>query len=201
MAFIPTPSGVEIVDKGIQNGVPVVNVYHVAVAGVITSTVLLNVATVFKSWVDGYKLPMLDSSFVQQSVTAKDISVANGNEQTINYTSGGNGTAGNAPMAANAAVVVSWRTYNTGRSFRGRTYLGGLEQTYLLNAQNLTTSAATSIAAAMGALQSLLTSAGYILSVLSLVADKVARVSGLLTTIIGIVVDTKIDSQRRRTAN
>lgn len=201
MAFIATPNCVEVVDKGIQNGVPVVNVTHWKVTGAINTALLTAVATTYKGWVDGYKLPMLDSSFVQQSITAKDVSVANGEEVALTYTSGGNGTAGNAPMAANAAICISLRTIKTGRSFRGRFYLGGLEQTYLLTAQNITTASASSISAAFAALISLMTTAGYILGVLSKFAAKVARVTGLLTDVIGIVVDTKVDSQRRRTAN
>src|SRR5882757_8652889 len=194
MPFIPTPNCVQVVDKGIQNGVPIVNVTHWRVTGAIDTALLTAVATVYKSWVDGYKLPLLDSSFVEQSVTAKDVSVANGEEVALTYTSGGNGTAGNAPMAANAAIVTSLRTIKTGRSFRGRYYWGGLEQTYLTTAQNISTSSATSISAAFSALMSLMNSAGYILGVLSKYADKVARITGLLTTVFGIVVDTKVDS-------
>jgi hypothetical protein len=42
---------------------------------------------------------------------------------------------------------------------------------------------------------------GKVLVVVSRFADKVARTVALTTDIIGLITDTKIDSQRRRTAN
>jgi hypothetical protein len=97
--------------------------------------------------------------------------------------------------------VISWRTGAIGRSFRGRTYIGGLDGAATITAQSVSTSFAGAIAAAASDLIDRLQTYGAALAVLSRYASKVLRVTGLLTEIISVLVDTKIDSQRRRTAN
>lgn len=201
MPFIPTPRGVEVVVKATQNTIPVVNVYHVDVAGPVDDTNLQDVRNVFGTWMTGTLLPLLDSSYVLNEIVATDISVANGHQFSTSYTTGNAGGISGQPAAANAAVVISWRTASIGRSFRGRTYIGGLNNGILVSAQNIGTTYATSFAGAAQDLIDLLTTAGYILSVLSKFSNLVARAAGVLTEIISFVVDTKVDSQRRRTAN
>lgn len=104
-------------------------------------------------------------------------------------------------MAANAAMCVSLRTSFTGRSFRGRMFIGGLGQAGLQDAQNFTP---TYVAAVAGVVEDFITALNTInqtLVVVSNYALGVVRVIALATEIISIIVDTKVDSQRRRTAN
>jgi len=201
MAFQAVPNGVEVVFNATQNTIPIVNVYHVKTPGAVTDTALIEVSAAFFDWWQDHMQASQHTSYVLNSIVATDISVANGHQVTTVLTSDNAGTAGNSAAAANAAAVLSWRTANIGRSFRGRTYVGGVPQDGLLNAQALTTAAATSYATAGAALIDALEAAGYVLSVLSRFAAGVQRVTGLLTQIIEVVVDTKVDSQRRRTAN
>jgi hypothetical protein len=63
------------------------------------------------------------------------------------------------------------------------------------------TVAAGTYATAFSALLSGLAAVGQTLVVVSRFADKVARVTALVTEIVALIVNTKIDSQRRRTAN
>jgi len=201
MAFIPTPEGIEIVVHGAQEGIPVVNTYHVSAGGSPTDTQLQDAAEAVSSWMITDMIPYLDSTYVIQDVVATDISVADGHQFTDLSAAGYGGTIVGAPMAANAAVVISWRTARTGRSYRGRTYIGGLNNGILLDPHNITTVYAGHYATAGQSLIDILAVAGLVLSVLSKVADKVARVAGVLTEIVSLIVDTKVDSQRRRTAN
>ena len=201
MAFIPTTHGVEVVVKGHQGTVPVVNVYHVDAGAAVTETVLEGVEAVFSDWMTGTLLPSLSSTFTLDTITAKDISVANGSEFTETFTTGNVGGASGAPVAANAALVVSQRTNKTGRSFRGRTYVGALPASQQQDEHNMETTYAAGILDEFGDLIDALQSAGYVLCVLSKVANGVQRLTGVLTEIIALIVDTKIDSQRRRTAN
>jgi hypothetical protein len=104
-------------------------------------------------------------------------------------------------MAANAAMCISLRTNFTGRSFRGRFYLGGIDATNQLNAQNFTTAGAAAFAGVMEDFIDALAAINQTLVVVSNYAAGVVRVVALATEIISVIVDTKIDSQRRRTAN
>jgi hypothetical protein len=103
--------------------------------------------------------------------------------------------------AANAALVASLRTNFTGRSFRGRFYLGGLGQGILQDAQNATTVFATDFANTFANFIAGLNTINKTLVVVSNYANKVLRITALATEVISIIVDTKLDSQRRRTAN
>jgi len=200
MPFVPTPNGLECVIKMTQQGVPVVNVYHFDAGHSITITDVNAVLTAMDTWLTNQFAPLVSSTITFDEIVVTDISVANGIQGSIIPTTATGGAAG-TPAAANAALVVSQRTNFTGRSFRGRTYIGGLTQTVQVTSHEVTT---TYVAAVVVAWQNLITTlqtAGYVLSVLSKVALGVSRAAGILTEIVGLVVNTTIDSQRRRTAN
>ena len=201
MVFQSTPHGVEVEVKGRQEDVPVVNVYHVNVGATPTPTDLDNIRDIFSTWMTSTWLPNVHTSYTLDSITAKDIEVEDGPESAIAFTTDNTGAAGGEPSAANAALVISWRTARTGRSFRGRTYLGGLPNAELVDPHNVNPTYAGTVAAIGDALMTALTAAGYTLSVLSRISAGVARVTGLLSEIIQVITDTKVDSQRRRTAN
>jgi hypothetical protein len=201
MAFIPTPQGVKVAVEGSQEAIPVVNVYHVDAGAAVSDTILDDVAAVFSNWMTTTLLPLLDSTYVLNRIVVTDISVANGHQSILTFTTGNVGGITGQPCAANAALCISWRTLQTGRSFRGRTYVGGLNNGVLVDPHTMGTTYANGFATAFVNLRTAIQTAGYVLSVLSLVANKIARVAGVLTEITSLIVDTKIDSQRRRTAN
>ena len=196
-----TPRGIKIVLEATQNTTPVVNVWNVQAPATVTLTDLNDVSTVMDAWIISDLLPLMHSSWHAQQLIVTDLSSATPSQVITPLGVGYEGQVGGDPTAANAAVCVSWRTAVIGRSYRGRTFLGGLPNVYLASAQNINTANAVGIAAAAANLISVLTTAGYILSVLSYYSNLVLRVSGLLTEIVSVIVDTKVDSQRRRTAN
>jgi hypothetical protein len=104
-------------------------------------------------------------------------------------------------MAANAAMCVSLRTNYTGRSFRGRFYVGGIGAAAQVSAQNFNTGAAAAVAGYFEDFLDALEAISMHLVVVSNFASGVVRIVALATQIISVIVDTKIDSQRRRTAN
>lgn len=201
MAVQLVPNGVSVVFNATQNSVPIVNVYHVKTPGAVTDAALLDISEVFFDWWQANMQASLHNTYVLHSIVATDLSTIGGHQVTTVLTTDNAGTAGDAAAAANAAVVQSWRTASIGRSYRGRTYIGGIPQAALLNAQTLQTSVATTYATAGAALIDALETAGFVLAVLSRYAAGVLRVTGLLTQILEVVVDVKVDSQRRRTAN
>jgi len=200
MAFQPTPNGIKIEMNATQNGVPVVNVFHVKAPGAVSTADLDDALAVFHTWwgtiKDGFH-----PSYVLNNFTATDISVEDGVQTILPETTGNVGTGTGAAAGGNVAIVASFRTGFTGRSFRGRSYRGGVLNGTLESAQNISVGAASGIAAQYVNLINALTTANLTLCVLSRYANKVLRVAGLLTEIIEVLVDTKIDSQRRRTAN
>ncbi len=201
MAFQSTPNGVEVVIKGSQEGIPVVNVHHINVGATPTPTDLDNIRNIYSTWMTGTVLVGLHNTYTLNSITAKDIEVADGPESTIAFTTGNVGTVGGDPTPANAAIVASLRTARTGRSFRGRTYFGAIPDNQLADPHNVLTSYAGAVAGWVDTLITALDTAGYALSVLSRVAAGVLRVTGLLSEVVQVITDTKVDSQRRRTAN
>jgi len=200
MAFVPTPQGVETVLKMTQQGVPVVNVYHFDVGHSVTLADLQGINAAMDAWLTSDFAPLVSSTVAFDSIVSTDISVANG-MQDLQIPTTANGGAGGTPTAANAALVVSWRTPFSGRSFRGRTYIGGLTQTVQTTSHEVTTTYQAAVVASFQNLITALQTAGYVLSVLSKVALGVQRVTGILTEIVGFITNTTIDSQRRRTGN
>lgn len=201
MPFIPTPLGVKVSIEAVQNSIPVVNVFHVKTPSAPTITMLQEIADVFETWVQTTYRNRMHESWRCDRVVVTDVSVANGAQVINPLTTDQFGTNAGDPAAANAAVVVSWRTGLTGRSYRGRTYIGALPNSVLVTPQNVSVTYATNTLAAFTDLLDALETAGYVLCVLSKFANKAARLFGVLTEITGLIVDTKVDSQRRRTAN
>lgn len=201
MAFQATPRGIEVACKFTQNGVPIVNVFNIDAGHAVTITDLQDVAGVFATWWDTVAYLYFHSSLLFDEFVVKDISVENGQQVVVSGPTHTAGNQGGDAAGANVALCTTWKTDFTGRSFRGRTYWGGLPQAYLQTAQVFTSSALTNIGAVAAGLKDLLEDAGYTLSVLSRYANLLQRVLGLLTQITTIVLDNKVDSQRRRTAN
>ena len=201
MAFQNVPNGIECVVHATQNGIPVVNVFHVKTPGLVSDADLTSVATIVLGWLRGSIFPAVNASYVLTDVTATDISTEGGHQVVLNGISTDHGADVLTQAAANAAVTISWRTSRIGRSYRGRTYIGGLSAVQLTDAQHLSSGVVSGFLAAAINLRDTLAAADYTLSVLSRYLNKALRIVGVLTEIVGIIVDTKVDSQRRRTAN
>lgn len=201
MPFQPIPNGIKIEFNALQNGIPIVNVFHVVMGTTVDDTALQEVTDAALVWYDEDLRGGLSSSYVLQNVTATNMSVENGHQYINTSIANPAGAVAGAAAAANAALCVSWRTVNTGRSFRGRTYFGGLPQSALANAQTFDTTYAAGYSAAAFNLIDVLEAIGATLVVVSRVANGIQRITALATEIIGVIVDNKVDSQRRRTAN
>jgi len=201
MPFQALANGIKIEFNAMQNGVPVVNIHNVISPTGVDDSVLEDCALAMDEWWTDDGRALHHSTYVLQNITLTDISVENGHQLIFTSITNPAGTGTGAAAAANAAVVVSWRTANTGRSFRGRTYVGGLANSTLVNAQTIETAAQTAIITAYAGLLAALEAINLTLVVVSRFAAGVARVAALGTEIISIIVDTKVDSQRRRTAN
>lgn len=201
MTFQSVPDGVEVVFTAVQNGVPVVNVYNVQSTVTNDETRLQVIIDAFKDWWDASVAPIQNPSYVLQSIKATSLNSVGGPQVIQSYSTANQGTNSGGEAAGNAAAVISWKTALIGRSFRGRTYIGALSEGEIASAQTLESATVTALVSAGTGLIDAMTAIGATLCVLSRVFNGLARVTGLLTEIISVVVDNKVDSMRRRTAN
>ena len=200
MTFISTPQGVEAKLIMSQNAVPVVNVWNFDVGHAVTLGDLTGVFAVVDAFVTSDLRGLMHISVTYDQIIVTDISVPNG-QQIIMTPTSPNGLNTGVAAGANVAFVASLRTVHTGRSYRGRTYMAGLTASVLSDAQHTSTVYAAAVNTAFVNFINAVTTAGYKLCVLSRYLNNALRVAGLLTEIISVITDTKIDSQRRRTAN
>jgi len=200
MALGIVPNGIKVELNGLQNGIPVVNRFYVTQTTPPGSDDLDDTIIAALAFWNDFK-GFQHSSYVLQNITATDVSVANGTQTILPLVVDNVGTGGGSAMAANAAMCVSLRTNFTGRSFRGRFYIGGLSNVVQQDAQNFTTSSVGQMAGVFEDFMDALAAINKTLVVVSNYAAGVVRVVALATEIISIITDTKIDSQRRRTAN
>lgn len=201
MAFQAVPNGIEVKFIGSQAGQPVINVFNVDNKAPVTLAALTAVAALFETWWRTSIRGGIATSYSLDQIIATDISVQNGIQHILVPASPRTGAVATASAAANAALVVSWRTAQIGRSFRGRTYVGGLPQSAFVSANAFDPTYAAGFAVGGAALITALTSAGKALAVLSRYANGVLRVTGLLTEIVSVIVNLASDSSRKRLAN
>lgn len=200
MPFQAAPQGIQVKLLMTQNGVRMENVWNVDYGAPVTPVGLALVNGIFDTWVNtSYKLRIHNSVTFDQLI-ATDISVANG-AQDLQVPTATVGSAGGDAAAGNAAFVASLRTLQTGKNFRGRTYVVGLPVSSFTDAQHMSPTYAASVNVCFNDLISALVAGGYKLCVLSRYLANALRLVGLLTEVISVITDTKVDSQQRRTAN
>jgi len=201
MGPVYTPHCIEVKAIGEQNGIPYVGVWHVDNGATVGDVDLQDVADVVEDWFKTYPLPYMHESFTLNQIVSTDVSSAGGHQVVNNLTSGNVGGNTSDPANAAASVVLSWRTSRIGRSYRGRTYMGALPAVSLEDAQNVTSGIVTAYATHATNLIDAIDGIGKTLVVLSKFAAGVARLAGVMTEIISVIVDSKVDSQRKRNAN
>lgn len=200
MPFQAVTHGIQVKLLMTQNGVRMENVWNVDYGAAVTPTGLFLVGNVFDTWVNTSYLLRIHNSIKFDQIICTDISVPNGAQDTRQPLAT-QGFAGGDAGAGNAAFVASLRTISTGRNFRGRTYMPGIPVTQFQDAQHTTVACAASVNTCFNDLLAALVAAGFKLCVLSRYLNNALRAVGLLTEVISIITDTKVDSQQRRTAN
>jgi hypothetical protein len=179
------------------NGEVVVNVYHVTSDVPIVSIDLINVATILRDWWANNMLEAISSDMGLDRVTVTDVSQENGEQYILDVTPS---IPGISPLPSNAnqvALVMSWRTAQTGRSYRGRSYIAGLPDAAITD-NNVTGILAAYVTDAGVQLIDDMFLAGYHLVVASYYSNGTPRVIAAATEIDTVLVNTRIDTQRRR---
>lgn len=181
-------------------GKPSVNVHFVlqdTPATPVPDATLLVVANVFREkWSDDW-VTRAGDDWTVENVTALDYSRDGGNEiQTTGALPLTGVLAVNSVPSSNA-TVVSQRTDRTGRSFRGRNYIPGLNVSSVTN-NELNADLVTDLSTMYTAVRSSLSGLNMSHVVYSLYASGTQRITPEPTTITGTIVNTRVDTQRRR---
>jgi len=200
MTFQAVPNGRKIELNGSQHDIPVVNVFYVTDTASATEARLTDIAEAVIDWFNAHA-STFSNTYVLNNVTVTDVNVADSIQVIVSPSTGGLGTATGAPAAANAACCISLRTARIGRSYRGRMYIGAMANSFLSDEHTLSPTTVTGMADLANDLIDALAAIDTVLVVVSRFTAGVLRLVAVVTEIISIVVDAKVDSQRRRTAN
>lgn len=192
MAFFPIPNTVRAVLRFQQGTEERQNVLHYHKdSGVPNDGDLLTIATTLSNWWSAVGKGMSASNLSLFEIVVTDISVANGHQLSQPVSPPVAGTRGADASPGNVTVTGSWRTPNTGRRFRGRSYWPGLVESDTTVDSLLTGAAVTALSAVFSNLLFGYVPTGYTLAVKSGVAH-------IATPITRVIVENTLDSMRRR---
>lgn len=200
MAFIPVPGGIQAELRYNLLGQRTENVLWFRTPSLAVPTVadLTDVAEMLSTWWNASVKPLQGANTTLREIYLTGQNAADGASYT--YTTGlpVDGTLSGEALPNNCALVVSLRTEKRGRSYRGRVYHMGITEG-VCNGNQVTDTYANNVVSAYDALISDAATAGFNLVVCSRRSGNAPRASGVLTTVIdALLVDTVIDSQRRR---
>lgn len=198
MPFIPVPEAASVVVHQTLFGVPVNNVLGFARSGGWDATSLGDLADqVGTHWFNNF-LPNLSSDLTLDSVTARDLSVADGVQAVNAVDPPLPGLVAAPSMSGNVAFVITHRTAFIGRSRRGRSYIAGLAETHV-TANLFATAQADALAAAFNTMRTSLAALGYFFCVISRYTGGAPRTTGITTAVsVSETRDYRVDTQRGR---
>jgi hypothetical protein len=210
MAFVPVPNTAMAELRYLLEGEPAENTLYFRALDGYDVTLLGELALMVKNWWITNIQPLTSVHAVLQEVFVTDLSSA---------TAAALGDSSGLPLPgdlegemapANVAPCISFRTANRGRSFRGRNYLLGIENTQITNSRM----AAPYMGGMLGAYSQLLVVSAA-LGVEWVVVSRYSgstivdgkkvptpRVTGLATPVTSVLfTDDVVDSQRGRLPN
>jgi len=167
-------------------------------AGAPTTTDLAAITSAAHTWWTSVLKADLTTATTLRQIRATDLTSQGAPQdiETINET----GTSTSAEIGLNSALVVSERTEKRGRSYRGRVYLSGLNVDALVSAVDVAGGTASAYAAAFAGLQGSLDTLGFDTVVASKQHNGVETNPAEVNEVVAWIVDTHVDSQRRRLA-
>lgn len=197
MAYIRLPLGIKVAMEFTLAGKIVVNIYHVTTSDPIITLKLQDIANVFIDWWTTNLKAEFSEDVALFSVSALNLNVENGEKIVVGVAPVVPGTEANESMSNNVALVISLKTAKTGRSFQGRVYLAGITE-FDVTANNILVAKAANLAGDYAQLDTDLTAENATLVVASFQTAGEPRVEGVATPVESFVVNTRVDTQRRR---
>lgn len=198
MAFIPVPNTIQLELVYAWDNQVAQTVLHYTKASPWTpSTMTEACVSMIAEWNTGMK-PLMPLTLSLIQIRATDLSSATGT--VINYATGlpiaGTNSAPSLPNSV--AMVVTKRTLLRGRSYRGRIYHPGLNESAVLANQVLATTAAQIVAVYTAMMSLTLTADEATMTVVSRFNNNAPRATGVATLVNNMTTDGVVDSQRRR---
>jgi len=198
MPFQSVPECAEVVIKATVENLPVFNVLNFWKPGgydiVDLDALTLAVDTAWSS----YFLADLHTSYLYQGAFGKGLELIN-DIQSSSVAGAGAGSASGDGFPNNVAFVLTFRTGLTGRSARGRAYIGGIPASATTTNNTVFSSFAAAMVADMGQVKTAAVGAGWQLVVVSRITGGALRPLGVHNAVTSIVArNTELDSQRRR---
>lgn len=197
MPFIRLPGGIRVAVEFSSHGKVVVNIYHVVSPNPITTLVLEEIAQIFIDWWIATQKSAISQDISLLGVSAQDIDVENGEKIYTGVTPPHAGVLTGQAVSNNVAMCVSLKTAKTGRSFQGRSYIAGLQESDV-NGNEFSSTRTTQVAASFVTLYGTIIAAGYEPVIASFQNGGVPRVEAVGTPWQSIVVNGRVDTQRRR---
>jgi len=199
MPFIPVPNGIQLCflfTTAGQNWQFCITLRKSA--GSVEDTDLQQATADGQAWWLSFLKGALSSVAHLNEITATDLT----SEGAPQYRAlvGENGNNAGSYTPTNVAVVMSHRTAKRGRSYRGRSFIGGLPITQVDTPTTLAASTATAFANGFASLRGTLDTHGLDHVVASRQHNGVTTSPAETNEVITTVVDTLLDSQRRRLA-
>lgn len=200
LAFVPVQDTAKISVVGFLSGETVVNTLHVKKAGTLLTTDLQAITTIVAGWLGAVYRNRISQSMVWTRINVLDLSssTAPSLDTPISPTISGANTSGSQPN--NVALVISLRSLARGRSSRGRWFVAGIPRDQSASSVAVQLAYASQMGADFSTLMNNLRVSDYTPVVVSTFSEGVQRSEGVTFPITGVIVDTAMDSQRRRLA-
>lgn len=200
MAFVPVEDTAKISLVGFLSGESFVNTLHVKKAGALLTTDLSNITAIMAGWVSAVYRDNISTAMTWTRINVLDLSseTAPSLDTPISPTISGANVSGS--QANNVALVISLRSLARGRSSRGRWYAGGIPRDQSTSSVAVSTAYTSAMGADFSTLLNNLRVADYTPVVVSTYTNGAQRTEGVTFPITGIIIDTAMDSQRRRLA-
>lgn len=200
MPFVPVPGVAQVNVRATLNGEQIENVFCFQYnAPPIDAGELSTLAEVVRDeWIANV-LPLLTQGYTLREVYAVDLTSADGPTATAVAPPGTIGGEISQPLPNNVALVLTHRTAQRGRAYRGRTFISGLVEGNV--AGNLVDAgwAGTLVAAFNTFIIEIQSTVAWVFVIVSRQLDNAPRVTGVATVVTATVLrDNVVDSQRRR---
>lgn len=197
MAFIPIPQSVQLCFDFVTAGQNwQVCIVAKKLSGSPSGADLAALALAGYNWWSADGRDLLSNEVTLRQARATDMT-SQGAPVAIEV-SGDAGTVAQPSLPLGSALVTSLRTALRGRSYRGRQYWSGIPITAQDDPTNVTSTFATALGTAIGQLLSDIAALGFDAVIASKQHNGAVTNPAATNEITDVIVDTKLDSQRRR---
>jgi hypothetical protein len=199
-----TPSAVKVAMRYIVDGLPMFNVFNVLCSGAASAGDLTAIAGAVQLWWNNEFRACLSGA--QSWIDATLYALDGPGSPVLVYSNTGTltGSLAGGIYPPNVSICVSFRTGLSGRSYRGRLYFPGMPNVAPVSGGFTDAGSIAFWLPRMQALRTRLITAGYQLCIVSLYSgknldgSKKPRLVGLATPVTTVLMDRRVDSQRRR---